>query len=152
MIQMGSAFAMFPSREGDSVRGSPYSPKQIRLRTTNSSGLRVGWQVVVSGAELRKQLRPDLASHERPFSRSDTDSPAGAYDANSHPTRLLDSAHLLPFCPGHWMVPAQSVNSSADFFMSGRSLPPWVTGLAFLAANLGALEMIGMAAPAPSTA
>jgi solute:Na+ symporter, SSS family len=36
--------------------------------------------------------------------------------------------------------------SSEDFLLSGRSLPPWVTGLAFLSANLGAQEVIGMGA------
>src|SRR5437868_597272 len=36
--------------------------------------------------------------------------------------------------------------TSTDFFLSGRSLPPWVTGLAFISANLGAQEVIGMGA------
>ncbi len=36
--------------------------------------------------------------------------------------------------------------TSADFFQAGRSLPAWVCGLAFLSANLGAQEVIGMAA------
>jgi len=40
----------------------------------------------------------------------------------------------------------RSIRSSLDFLMSGRSLPAWVTGLAFIAANLGALEILGMAA------
>src|ERR671939_2135500 len=40
----------------------------------------------------------------------------------------------------------RSVKTSLDFFLSGRSLPAWVTGLAFVAANLGALEILGMAA------
>ncbi|WP_405780061.1 sodium:solute symporter family protein [Streptomyces sp. NBC_00859] len=39
-----------------------------------------------------------------------------------------------------------SVKTSLDFFLSGRSLPAWVTGLAFVAANLGATEILGMAA------
>ena len=38
------------------------------------------------------------------------------------------------------------VSDSLDFFLSGRSLPAWVTGLAFVSANLGAVEIIGMAA------
>jgi SSS family solute:Na+ symporter len=38
------------------------------------------------------------------------------------------------------------MKTSADFFLSGRSIPAWVTGLAFLSANLGALELVGMAA------
>ncbi|MCU7724678.1 sodium:solute symporter family protein [Actinoplanes sp. KI2] len=39
-----------------------------------------------------------------------------------------------------------AISSSADFFLSGRSMPAWVTGLAFISANLGALEILGMAA------
>jgi SSS family solute:Na+ symporter len=35
---------------------------------------------------------------------------------------------------------------SSEFFLAGRSMPAWVAGLAFLSANLGAQEMIGMAA------
>ena len=38
------------------------------------------------------------------------------------------------------------VSSSIDFFLSGRSLPAWVTGLAFISANLGAVEIMGMSA------
>ncbi|MBC7545974.1 MAG: sodium:solute symporter family protein [Candidatus Sericytochromatia bacterium] len=38
------------------------------------------------------------------------------------------------------------VKSSADFFLSGRGIPLWITSLAFIAANLGAQEVIGMAA------
>ena len=38
------------------------------------------------------------------------------------------------------------IKDDADFFLSGRSLPAWVTGLAFVSANLGALEILGMAA------
>jgi SSS family solute:Na+ symporter len=38
------------------------------------------------------------------------------------------------------------MKTSSDFLTSGRSIPAWVTGLAFLSANLGALELVGMAA------
>ncbi|MFE0463783.1 sodium:solute symporter family protein [Kitasatospora sp. NPDC058965] len=40
----------------------------------------------------------------------------------------------------------RSVASSTDFFLSGRALPAWVTGLAFISANLGAVEIFGMTA------
>jgi SSS family solute:Na+ symporter len=40
----------------------------------------------------------------------------------------------------------RAIKTSADFFLSGRSMPAWVTGLAFISANLGALEILGMAA------
>ena len=36
--------------------------------------------------------------------------------------------------------------SSEDFFLAGHKIPSWVTGLAFLSANLGAIEVMGMAA------
>src|ERR1700744_2699419 len=38
------------------------------------------------------------------------------------------------------------IKASSDFFLSGRSIPAWITGLAFLSANLGAQEVIGMGA------
>jgi solute:Na+ symporter, SSS family len=40
----------------------------------------------------------------------------------------------------------RQVSDSVDFFLSGRSLPAWVTGLAFISANLGAVEIMGMSA------
>src|ERR1700754_1933937 len=39
-----------------------------------------------------------------------------------------------------------SIKSDLDFFLSGRSLPAWITGIAFIAANLGALEILGQSA------
>jgi solute:Na+ symporter, SSS family len=38
------------------------------------------------------------------------------------------------------------ITTSTDFFLSGRSLPAWVTGIAFISANLGAIEILGMSA------
>jgi len=38
------------------------------------------------------------------------------------------------------------ISGSGDFLLAGRAIPAWVAGLAFLSANLGAQEMIGMAA------
>jgi SSS family solute:Na+ symporter len=38
------------------------------------------------------------------------------------------------------------MKTSTDFFLSGRSIPAWVAGLAFISANLGAQEVIGMGA------
>jgi SSS family solute:Na+ symporter len=40
----------------------------------------------------------------------------------------------------------EKVSTSGDFLLSGRSVPVWITSLAFLAANLGAQELIGMSA------
>src|SRR6185295_3678840 len=45
---------------------------------------------------------------------------------------------------GWWM--RRRVRSSEDFLTSHRSVPLWITSLAFLAANLGAQEVVGMCA------
>ena len=47
---------------------------------------------------------------------------------------------------GIGFVARSQVSDSLDFFLSGRSLPAWVTGLAFISANLGAVEIMGMSA------
>jgi SSS family solute:Na+ symporter len=44
------------------------------------------------------------------------------------------------------VVARRAVATSEDFLLSGRSLPAWITGLAFISANLGAIEILGMAA------
>src|ERR1700690_672750 len=41
---------------------------------------------------------------------------------------------------------ARYMKTSSDFLTSARSIPTWVTGLAFISANLGALDLVGMAA------
>ncbi|HXU80224.1 MAG TPA: sodium:solute symporter family protein [Polyangia bacterium] len=40
----------------------------------------------------------------------------------------------------------RSMTSTGEFFMAGRSIPAWITGLAFISANLGAQEVMGMGA------
>ena len=49
------------------------------------------------------------------------------------------------FVIGIGYVIGKRTKTSTDFFLSGRRIPAWVTGLAFLSANLGALEVLGMA-------
>jgi len=39
-------------------------------------------------------------------------------------------------------------NTGEDFFMAGREMTVWIAGLAFLSANLGALELMGWAGAA----
>jgi SSS family solute:Na+ symporter len=50
------------------------------------------------------------------------------------------------FVLGIGLLARTQISSSLDFFLSGRSLPAWVTGLAFISANLGAVEIMGMSA------
>ncbi|MBF5083616.1 sodium/solute symporter [Quadrisphaera sp. INWT6] len=47
---------------------------------------------------------------------------------------------------GIGLLARRRISSSLDFLLSGRSLPAWVTGLAFVSANLGAIELLGQAA------
>ena len=61
----------------------------------------------------------------------------------------IDYAVILiyfAFVLGIGYVLKKYMKTSADFFLSGRSIPAWITGLAFLSANLGAQEVIGMGA------
>ena len=50
------------------------------------------------------------------------------------------------FVLGIGLALKKRVNSAEEFFIAGRRIPAWVAGLAFLSANLGALEVMGMAA------
>src|SRR3990167_2435327 len=52
----------------------------------------------------------------------------------------------LVFVLGIGFALKRRMKSSTDFFLSGRSIPAWIAGLAFLSANLGAQEVIGMGA------
>src|SRR5512146_1807143 len=52
----------------------------------------------------------------------------------------------LVFVLGIGFALRRLMKSSTDFFLSGRSIPAWITGLAFISANLGAQEVIGMGA------
>ena len=38
------------------------------------------------------------------------------------------------------------IHTGEDFFLSGRSLPAWITGISYMAANLGSLELMGFVA------
>jgi SSS family solute:Na+ symporter len=55
-------------------------------------------------------------------------------------------AVYVVFVLGIGWVLKRKMKTSTDFFLSGRSIPAWICGLAFISANLGALEVIGMGA------
>ena len=64
-------------------------------------------------------------------------------------TNLVDYAILAIYFVavlGIGFAAKRYIKTSLDYFLSGRSLPAWITGLAFISANLGALEVLGMAA------
>src|ERR1044071_8843094 len=52
----------------------------------------------------------------------------------------------LAFVIGIGFALKRFMKSAEDFLLSGRSIPGWVAGVAFISANLGAQELIGMAA------
>ncbi len=65
------------------------------------------------------------------------------------PLKWIDYAVMLlyaAFVLGIGVLLKRGVKSSMDFFLSGRAIPGWITGLAFISANLGAQEVIGMGA------
>jgi solute:Na+ symporter, SSS family len=47
---------------------------------------------------------------------------------------------------GIGLIARKGVSNSVDFLLSGRALPAWITGLAFMSANLGATELLGQTA------
>ena len=44
------------------------------------------------------------------------------------------------------LILRRKVKNSDDFLLSGRHIPLWMTGISFMAANLGSLEIMGMVA------
>src|SRR5574341_1816624 len=65
------------------------------------------------------------------------------------PLTWIDYAVMLlyaAFVLGIGILLKRGVKNSMDFFLSGRAIPGWITGLAFISANLGAQEVIGMGA------
>jgi SSS family solute:Na+ symporter len=55
-------------------------------------------------------------------------------------------AVYFSFVLGIGFVLRRRVTSTTEFFLAGRSIPAWIAGLAFISANLGAQEVMGMAA------
>ncbi len=58
---------------------------------------------------------------------------------------MIMSVYCL-FVVGIGVVLKRYTKTSTDFFLAGRAIPAWVCGLAFISANLGAQEVIGMGA------
>ncbi|OLL14236.1 sodium:solute symporter family protein [Actinomyces oris] len=55
-------------------------------------------------------------------------------------------AIYFAFVIGVGLIARAKAATSDGFLTSGRSLPAWVTGIAFVSANLGAVEIMGMSA------
>ena len=65
---------------------------------------------------------------------------------NLAPVDYLILSLYFAFVLGIGWIVKRKVSTSEDFLTSGRSVPVWITSLAFIAANLGAQEVIGMCA------
>src|SRR5580704_533712 len=63
----------------------------------------------------------------------------------SFPDYLIICLYFLVVLGVGFMI-KYKIKSTNDFLMSGRNVPLWITSLAFISANLGAQEVIGMAA------
>ncbi|MEO5501760.1 MAG: Na+/galactose cotransporter, partial [Ginsengibacter sp.] len=50
------------------------------------------------------------------------------------------------FVVGIGFLLKKKIKTGNDFLMSNRNIPLWITSLAFISANLGAQEVLGMAA------
>jgi SSS family solute:Na+ symporter len=63
-----------------------------------------------------------------------------------HPVDYFILVLYFVFVLGIGWLAKRRIKSSEDFLTSGHSVPVWITSLAFIAANLGAQEVIGMCA------
>ena len=68
------------------------------------------------------------------------------------PTDLLILAVYFVFVLGIGLVLKRSMKRSEDFLLSGRRIPSWIAGLAFLSANLGPRRSSAWRPAARSTA
>lgn len=65
---------------------------------------------------------------------------------STHPVDYVIMGVYFSLVLGIGFLARRRIRTSLDFFLSGRSLPAWVTGLAYISANLGAIELMGMSA------
>jgi SSS family solute:Na+ symporter len=72
--------------------------------------------------------------------------PAFALHLQLRAVDYLILAVYFAFVIGIGWVLRKNLRTSADYFESGRSLSAWVCALGFIGANLGAQEVVGMAA------
>jgi SSS family solute:Na+ symporter len=63
-----------------------------------------------------------------------------------HPVDYLILILYFAFVLAIGWIAKRRISTSEDFLTSGHSVPVWITSLAFIAANLGAQEVIGMCA------
>ncbi|MFD4369632.1 sodium:solute symporter family protein [Rhodococcus sp. NPDC058521] len=70
----------------------------------------------------------------------------GVLSFNTNALDYVLIAVYFIFVLGIGYVARRQLSTSLDFFLSGRRLPAWVTGIAFVSANLGAVEIMGMSA------
>jgi len=76
---------------------------------------------------------------------------SSSFRIGSHPLTLAPVDYLIlllyfAFVLGIGWHLRKKISTSQDFLLSGHAVPVWITSLAFIAANLGAQELIGMSA------
>lgn len=65
---------------------------------------------------------------------------------NAHPFDYIPILIYFSFVIGVGFIMKKKASSANSFLTGGRSIPAWVTGIAFVSANLGAVEIMGMSA------
>src|ERR1043165_7855088 len=65
---------------------------------------------------------------------------------NLSPVDVVLIVSYVSFVLGIGFALKRGVKSALDFFLAGRSLPAWVTGIGFISANIGAVELLGQSA------
>jgi solute:Na+ symporter, SSS family len=65
---------------------------------------------------------------------------------NLHAIDYLIIVTYFVFVIGIGLMLKRKIKTGNDFLMSSRNIPLWITSLAFISANLGAQEVLGMAA------
>lgn len=108
-----------------------------------------------AGQEAARRLpgtaRPTLiesgfAVLERSSARGTTTVLAEGLQLSTRPVDYVIMGAYFTLVLGIGFLARRKIKTSLDFFLSGRSLPAWVTGLAYISANLGAIELMGMSA------
>ncbi len=163
-VGLGRMVLSYPDLPADVLSGAPLKRKAIcRTFSECTTGPRLG---LVSGCyplDEHYTSHPDAAAAAgaqsalagRRVEWTDQSTRARRPQCNRLLSRLsmilsaLDWTLMLvyfAFVLGIGFMLKRYTRTSADFFQAGRALPAWVCGLAFLSANLGAQEIIGMAA------
>src|SRR5215204_3853658 len=125
-------------------RGRPVSSLQERMIAPLLSPV---WPTLIFPADSARAARSGRARRRRGRSPLNPSAPMEG-NPTTHLAAIDYAIMAIYFAAvlGVGFALKRVMRTSTDFFLAGKSLPAWVTGLAFISANLGAQEVIGMGA------